>query len=161
MVICLDFSRFFSRNSIKLIFLGAFGAFMGMLAFAAGLSYADKPEFCGSCHSMQHVYKTWGISSHQQFTCGDCHLPHDNIIYKYYVKGENGMRHTYHETIRDYPDTISFTETADKIANQNCLRCHAYVVGNTALSHGGDDCIRCHRGVPHGRGSDEGGVNVE
>lgn len=132
-----------------------------MLMFGAGLSYADKPMFCGSCHSMQHVYATWHASSHQEFTCGDCHLPHDNIFYKYYVKGENGMRHTYHEVLRDYPDTIDTTAAANQIANKNCLRCHAYTVSNTALHYGDDDCTRCHRGLPHGRGSNEGGVKVE
>lgn len=156
-MICLDLRQFWSRNSLKLILLGVAGSLIGVLIFGAGLSYADKPEFCGSCHSMQHVYATWQNSSHRQFTCGDCHLPHDSLVYKYYVKGENGMRHTYHETIRDYPDAIPFTETAGNIANKNCLRCHAYVVGNTTLAHGDDDCTRCHRGIPHGRGSIEGG----
>jgi cytochrome c nitrite reductase small subunit len=157
----LDFNQFWSRNSIILILLGAFGALVGLFAFGAGLSYADKPQFCGSCHSMQHVYTTWQNSSHRQLSCGDCHLPQDNIIYKFYVKGENGMRHTYHETVRDYPNTIAFTETANKIANKNCLRCHAYTVKNTTLSHGDDDCTRCHRSFPHGRGSIEGGIGVE
>ncbi|MEG6584928.1 cytochrome c3 family protein [Dendrosporobacter sp. 1207_IL3150] len=157
----MDKNGFWSANALKLIFLGFCGAVIGMLLFGAGLSYADKPSFCGSCHSMQHVYNTWQVSSHQQFTCGDCHLPQDNIFSKLYVKGENGMRHTYHEVLRDYPNTIEFTETAEQIANKNCLRCHAYVVKNTFLSHGDTSCISCHRGLPHGRGGSEGGVKVE
>ncbi|GBG57871.1 cytochrome c-type protein NrfH [Sporomusaceae bacterium FL31] len=162
MVMLLDKSTFWSANAIKLILLGVVGAVIGMLIFGAGLSYADNPSFCGSCHSMQHVYATWQESNHQSFSCGDCHLPHNNIFAKLYVKGENGMRHTYHEVMRDYPNTIEFTTTAATIANKNCLRCHAYVVGNTALSHGDGDCISCHRGLPHGRGDTKGGgVKVE
>lgn len=151
----------FTINTIRLVSLGFIAAITGMLFFATGLSYADKPTFCGSCHSMQHVYTTWQNSSHQHFTCGDCHLPQENIIAKLYVKGENGLRHTYHEVLRDYPDTISFTTTANGIANNNCLRCHAYVVAPTPLAAGERNCIHCHRNLIHGRGQIEGGVTVE
>lgn len=161
MVMLLTNSQNGSGHALKFILLGIVGAVIGMLVFGAGLSYADNPVFCGSCHSMQHVYATWQSSSHQHFTCGDCHLPHDSLVSKLYVKGENGMRHTYHEVMRDYPEPIAFTQTAAVIANQNCLRCHAYVVGNTALAHGNGNCIACHRGLPHGRGNAEGGVKVE
>lgn len=150
-----------SKSAIKLILLGFIGAIFGMLLFGAGLSYEDKPIFCGSCHSMQHVYLTWQESSHQHFSCGDCHLPQENILAKFYVKGENGLRHTYHEVLRDYPDKIQFTPTADTIVNSNCLRCHAYAVAHTALSVGGESCITCHRNLIHGRGQVEGGVKVE
>jgi len=157
----LEASQFWNKHSIKLILIGFAGAVIGLLVFGAGLSYADKPSFCGSCHSMQHVYATWQQSSHQHFTCGDCHLPQDSLPAKLYVKGENGMRHTYHEVLRDYPDTIEFTAAAKQIANKNCLRCHAYVVGNTFMAEGSGDCIACHRSLIHGRGQVEGGVKVE
>jgi len=157
----LDEKKPFPLHVFKLLFLGFAGAIVGMLVFAGGLSYADKPTFCGSCHSMQHVYTTWQASSHQYFTCGDCHLPQDNILAKLYVKGENGMRHTYHEVLRDYPDTIFFTGTANTIVNKNCLRCHAYIVAPTALATGEQSCISCHRNFIHGRGQVEGGVKVE
>lgn len=154
-------SGFWTANTVRLVILGFCGAVAGMLLFGAGLSYADSPAFCGSCHSMQHVSATWRESSHQHFTCGDCHLPQDSIAAKLYTKAENGMRHTYHEVLRDYPDTIVFTADAAAIANKNCLRCHAYVVGNTALAHGDGNCLSCHRGLPHGRGSSKGGMKVE
>jgi len=157
----LDSNRTLTFSTLRLILLGFAGAIVAMLLFGGGLSYADKPTFCGSCHSMQHVYATWQQSSHQHFTCGDCHLPHENIVAKLYVKGENGMRHTYHEVLRDYPDKIHFTAKADTIANDNCKRCHAYVIAHTGLAEEDANCITCHRNLIHGRGQVEGGVKVE
>ena len=157
----MDTGQFFSRNAIKLILLGIVAAVAGMGIFGAGFAYADKPSFCGSCHSMQHVYVTWQASNHKQFTCGDCHLPQDNIFAKLYTKGENGMRHTYHEVLRDYPDHIAFTQTARVIANKNCLRCHASTVEDTFMSAGGADCTKCHRTVPHRQILPAGGIKIE
>lgn len=147
----LNLRQFGNKQSLMLIFAGIIGALLGVTAFAGGLSYADKPSFCGSCHSMFNVYTTWQDSNHRQFSCGECHLPQENIAAKLYVKGENGMRHTYHEVMRDYPDTIETTETAKKIASANCLRCHASAVRNTSLAAGGQDCTSCHRQLVHRR----------
>ncbi|MGI6091600.1 MAG: cytochrome c3 family protein [Negativicutes bacterium] len=157
----LDTEQFFSRNSVKLILLGAVAAVLGVAIFGAGLAYADKPLFCGSCHSMKHVTLTWQASNHKQFSCGECHLPQDSLLAKLYTKGENGMRHTYHEVLRDYPDTIRFTETARVIANKNCLRCHASTIEGTFMSAGGADCTKCHRTIPHRQSQPDGGVKVE
>lgn len=110
---------------------------------------------------MQFVYQTWGESVHKQFTCGDCHLPQDSFAHKLYIKSENGIRHVYHETLRDYPENIKVTPTAKAIANQNCLRCHATTVENTFMAAGGQSCIKCHRGVVHGQNVVKGGVPVE
>lgn len=143
-------------DKLKYVFLGFAAAFAAMFFFGAGLSYADKPAFCGSCHSMGHVYRTWQASQHKQFSCGDCHLPQNSLFYKLYVKGENGMRHTYHETLRDYPVTIAFTPSAKVIADGNCLRCHGSTVQQTHLSEPGQSCTTCHRGMVHGQGLEEG-----
>lgn len=139
-------------GAFKFFFIGVAAAFCAMLFFGAGLSYADKPTFCGSCHSMNLVYASWQQSNHKQFSCGDCHLPQNSLISKLYVKGENGMRHTFHETLRDYPVTIAFTAAAKTIADGNCLRCHASTVEETHLSEGEQSCSSCHRGVVHGQG---------
>lgn len=152
--------NFFNRNALKLVLLGFAGAVLAMAVFGAGFAYADKPSFCGSCHSMEHVTLTWQASNHKQFTCGDCHLPQDSLVSKLYVKGENGMRHTYHEVLRDYPDTISFTAAAADIVNKNCLRCHASTVENTFMA-GGGDCRKCHRNLPHRQYVPTGGIKVE
>lgn len=157
----MDTGDFFSRNAIKLILLGVVAAVVGMVSFGAGLAYADNPAFCGSCHSMKHVTLTWQASNHKQFSCGECHLPHDSLINKIYTKMYTGMRDTYHETLRDYPDTIPITQTGRNIAIKNCLRCHASTVEDTFMATGEADCIKCHRTVPHRQSQPDGGVKVE
>lgn len=157
----MDTGQFDKMMAVKFVAFGVFLAIAGMLFLGGGIAYADRPAFCGSCHSMDHVYSTWKMSNHKQFTCGDCHLPQDNFAKKMFVKGENGMRHTYHETLRDYPETIRVTPEAAKIANQNCLRCHQSTVEKTGMGAGGESCIKCHSGVVHGKKQSRGGVSVE
>ncbi|MDD4601763.1 Cytochrome c-type protein NrfH [bioreactor metagenome] len=157
----METGDFLSRNAIKLILLGVVAAVLGMGLFGAGFAYADNPRFCGSCHSMQHVTQTWQASNHKQFSCGDCHLPQDSLVAKLYTKGENGMRHTYHEVLRDYPDNIRFTENARVIANKNCLRCHASTVEDTFMVAGEPNCTKCHRTIPHRQSQPDGGIKVE
>lgn len=147
----MEGNRFFSRASLTFILLGAVGALLGIFLAGAGLAYADKASFCGSCHSMQRVHATWAGSQHKQFTCGDCHLPQDSLAYKLYIKAENGMRHVYHEALRDYPENIKITPVAKGIADKNCLRCHATTVESTFMAAGDQTCIKCHRGMVHGQ----------
>lgn len=110
---------------------------------------------------MQYVYTTYQASNHKQFTCSDCHVPHDNIAATLYVKSENGARDVYHEFLRDYPDSINFTTKGKDIANGNCLRCHASAVENTSMTAGGANCISCHKNIVHARNLKPGGVPVE
>jgi cytochrome c nitrite reductase small subunit len=157
----LDTSQFFTRNSILLILLGFGGALIGLLFAGAGMAYADKAEFCGGCHSMQHQYQTWQVSNHKQFTCGDCHLPQDKLTAKIYTKTKTGMHDTYHEVLRDYPQNIPISASGKAIVDKNCVRCHSTTVENTFMAVGGQNCIKCHRSVPHGQYGDRGGVPVE
>lgn len=157
----MDTGQYINKNALKLILLGIVLAVAGMVFIGGGIAYADRPAFCGSCHSMQQVYSTYKESNHKQFTCGDCHLPQQNLAVKMYVKGENGVRHTYHETMRDYPESIKVTPQATKILNDNCMRCHTSTVEKTGMGAGGQSCIKCHGGVVHGNKLSRGGVSVE
>ncbi|WP_425060684.1 Cytochrome c nitrite reductase subunit NrfH [Sporomusa carbonis] len=145
----MELKNYLDKKSLTLILLGMVAAFAGLAVAGGGMAYADNAAFCSSCHSMQRVAATWQVSNHRQFTCGDCHLPHDNIVHKMYVKSQTGMHDTYHEFLRDYPDTIKLTANARAIVDSNCLRCHAYTVGNTPLAAGGQQCTKCHRGMIH------------
>ena len=157
----MDKSQFFTRNSLTSMLLVMVVTVVGVLFAAGGFVYSGSPSFCGSCHSMKYVYTTYKESNHKQFTCIDCHVPHDSVVDMMFVKGENGMRHTYHEFLRDYPDTINFTPKAKVIANKNCLRCHISTVENTHMAAGGEDCISCHKGIAHRRNLNPGGIKVE
>ena len=157
----MEWKTYLEKNTLKLILLGALAAVSGLAIAGGGIAYADKASFCSSCHSMQQVAVTWQVSNHRQFTCGDCHLPQENIINKLLVKGQTGMHDTYHEFLRDYPDTIQISAKGRSIVNSNCSRCHAYTIGNTFMSTGGQECTKCHRGMVHNQVVVKEGIRVE
>lgn len=157
----MGWKKYLKKNSIMLVLFGALAAVIGLAIAGGGIAYADKPSFCSSCHSMKHVAVTWQMSNHRQFSCGDCHLPQENIVEKMLVKGQTGMHDTYHEFLRDYPDTIKVSSKGRTIIEGNCLRCHAYTVANTFMSTGGQSCTKCHRGMIHGQNMTKEGVTVE
>ncbi|MBP2635432.1 MAG: NapC/NirT cytochrome c domain protein [Firmicutes bacterium] len=157
----MNWAKYLEKNSIKLMLIGALAALGGLAIAGGGIAYADKPSFCSSCHSMQYVAATWQESNHRQFSCGECHLPQENIIEKLMVKNQTGMHDTYHELLRDYPDTIRVSAKGRGIIDHNCLRCHAYTVAKTPMSAGGQSCTKCHRGMIHNQIGIKEGVPVE
>ena len=41
---------------------------------------------------MTPQYATWSHSTHREHAhCNDCHVPHNNILNKYYFKAKDGM----------------------------------------------------------------------
>ena len=152
----------FDRKILAFIAAGIAIGFALMLLLAGGIAYGDRPSFCGSCHSMQKVYATWSHSNHKQFSCGDCHLPQNNLAYKLFVKAENGMRHSYHETLRDYPETIRLKPASQEILQANCRRCHASTIESTFMDNDGrQSCTQCHPGVAHEKTIFKGGIRLE
>ena len=115
----MDESPLKKKVALVYMVLGAVLAVVVLAVMAGSMAYADKPQFCGSCHSMQEVYATFNESTHRGITCGDCHLPQQNIVVKMTAKASNGMRHTYHETLRDYPEPILVSGSAKQVVNDN------------------------------------------
>lgn len=157
----MGWKKYLEKNSLKLLLLGALAAVAAMAVAGGGIAYADKASFCSSCHSMQFAAATWQASNHRQFSCGDCHLPQENMVEKLIVKNQTGIHDTYHEFLRDYPDTIRLSAGGRAIVERNCLRCHAYTVANTAMAAGGQSCTKCHQGLIHNRLVVKEGVRVE
>ena len=144
-----------------------------MIAIATGLglfiareaevdSYlSDNPETCVNCHVMTPVYNSWMHSSHRErATCNDCHVPHNNVVNKYYFKAKDGLYHASIFTARAEPDVIFMREASQEVVQDNCLRCHVQQV--TQVKYRGwleqhdsnrtdRQCWSCHREVPHGR----------
>jgi len=141
------------------------GAMVGLFVYTAYVSNAvsylsDNPETCVNCHIMAPEYATWSHSSHREVAhCNDCHVPHNNILNKYYFKAKDGMRHAYMFTLRLEPQTIFIKEESKEVVQQNCLRCHEKLVHNKRMlyytvafkQHFSDrKCWECHRETPHG-----------
>lgn len=157
-------------QSWKTFVIVSFGVLVGVLISAFHLSNAssylsDEPKTCINCHLMTPHYATWQYSSHgRSVTCGDCHVPHDNIFNKYLFKASDGLRHSYVFTFRTEPDIIRIKPAGIRVVQDNCIRCHEKNLGETSLteqtgyafSHGeGRLCWDCHRTVPHGIGNSQ------
>lgn len=140
--------------------------FSGLLFFLLYISNApsylsDKPETCVNCHIMAPQYATWSHSSHREHThCNDCHVPHNNVLNKYYFKAKDGLRHATVFTLRNEPQVIFIKSEGREVVQDNCVRCHTDLITDGHLLQRTKEfhhfrteknCWECHREVPHGR----------
>lgn len=127
---------------------------LGLLAAGgtkAMLAYTDRPDFCLSCHVMEEHYETWFHSAHRLgATCGDCHVPHQNLAAKLVGKSIDGARDFFYFYTNQVPDPIRLSSRGSEIARENCLRCHGTVMENV-VEREDRNCWECHRSVPHGQ----------
>jgi cytochrome c nitrite reductase small subunit len=153
---------------LGLLALGFFGAFVGSGLYtfisANGTSYlSDDPKVCVNCHIMREQFDGWQHGSHHaNAICNDCHLPHDNIVHKYFVKASNGYHHSKAFTLQDFQEPIRIKPGNAQVLEANCIRCHGELTGEirahgtlgipTDPTQGADlfGCVRCHQGVGHG-----------
>lgn len=137
-----------------------FGLTIYILIISNSISYlSDKPETCINCHIMKPQLATWQHSSHRETAvCNDCHVPHDNILNKYFFKAKDGLRHSTIFTLRREPQVIFIKEDGKAVVQENCIRCHSReneVVSTRIdydewLSNDGKLCWECHMEIPHG-----------
>jgi cytochrome c nitrite reductase small subunit len=144
------------------------GMFVGTGVFtfftAHGASYlSNDPAVCVNCHVMREEHDGWQHASHHAVAvCNDCHLPHDNVVHKLYVKASNGYYHSKAFTLMNFPEPIRIKPSNASVLESNCLRCHGETTGEIT-AHGtlgvptdprqGADlygCVRCHQEVGHG-----------
>lgn len=122
---------------------------------------SDDPQTCVNCHVMTPVYNSWMHSSHREWaSCNDCHVPHNNVVNKYYFKAKDGLYHASVFTARAEPDVIKMKEASQKVVQQNCIRCHVQQVTQEKYAGWldgheenrlGRQCWSCHKQVPHGK----------
>ena len=138
------------------------GLFLFLFYVSNASSYlSDKPETCINCHIMVPQYATWGHSSHREkANCNDCHVPHNNVVNKYYFKGKDGMRHATIFTLRGEPQVIQIKDAGKHVVQNNCIRCHNELITDVKMNtihnkfhsnRSNKTCWDCHRDVPHGR----------
>ncbi len=140
--------------------------FTGLGLFSFHISNAssylgDEPETCVNCHLMAPQYATWSHSSHREKTnCNDCHVPHNNVLNKYFFKAKDGLRHASMFTLRLEPQVIFIHEAGREVVHKNCIRCHVGLLTDSKLNayntitHSNRmerKCWDCHRETPHGR----------
>lgn len=159
------------RSSVRMLSVAAavfVGVFVGSGLFtfvtAHGTSYlSNDPKVCVNCHIMQGEYDGWVHGSHHGVAvCNDCHLPHDNVVNKLFVKASNGYHHSRAFTMQDFAEPIRIKPGNAKVLEANCVRCHADMISEIT-AHGtlgvptdptqkADlyGCVRCHQNVGHG-----------
>lgn len=136
---------------------GLFGGVAGLggftLSYANFLAYLNNdPQTCVQCHIMREQFDGWARGTHHAVAvCNDCHAPHDNLVHKYYVKGVNGIRHSYAFTTGNHPEPIRITEMNYEVTLHACLYCHGDMTQAMNYAHTDDptDCLTCHEGVGH------------
>ncbi len=141
------------------------GIMSGILLLAVHISNAasylsEEPETCINCHVMYPYFASWSKDSHaRDATCVDCHVPQDNMIGKYYVKGTDGLAHATYFTMRWEPQVIQIKSRGTRVVQENCIRCHldlvdmvqlVEVTARQAAKDEGKLCWDCHRETPHG-----------
>lgn len=122
---------------------------------------SDEPSTCMNCHVMAPQYATWSHSAHREKTnCNDCHVPHNNVVNKYFFKAKDGIRHATMFTLRREPQVIFIKEEAKQVVQENCIRCHLELLSDQKVNTYTMDyqhfrterlCWECHRETPHGR----------
>jgi cytochrome c nitrite reductase small subunit len=142
------------------------GAIFGLGIYLTKLSNAasylsDDPQACVNCHIMTPQYITWKHSSHREVAhCNDCHVPHDNVVSKYFFKAKDGLYHASIFTLRAEPQVIRALEPSVDVIQANCVRCHQDQVTDAKMfsmvekhqeARTGRTCWECHREVPHGK----------
>lgn len=122
--------------------------------YAEGLSYfSSDPAACVNCHIMREQFDAWNHSSHKNFAaCNDCHTPH-TFPGKWVVKGINGWNHSLAFTTGNFPDPIRIKDMNARVAQENCVSCHADLVSQIHQEEPDkqENCIACHGNVGHGK----------
>lgn len=132
------------------------------LYIAKATSYlSDAPETCVNCHIMTPQYRTWQRSSHHNVTnCNDCHVPHNNVVNKYFFKAKDGLRHSSMFALRMEPQVIVIHEAGANVVHKNCIRCHqdqildaksSAMIASLKQSRTATRCWKCHSETPHGK----------
>jgi cytochrome c nitrite reductase small subunit len=148
------------RTVLRIVAAALFGCLLGTASFTATYAqvpsyFGEDPQTCANCHVMNDQYNSWAKGPHSSFaTCNDCHLPHDDLIGKYWTKAEDGFVHGAKFTLGDYPENIVIRDKNLEITNAACIYCHKDLTDELRYTMGIDDqenvsCVRCHSGVGH------------
>lgn len=101
-----------------------FGLGLYLVRLSNAASYlSDDPQACVNCHIMTPQYITWTRSSHREVAhCNDCHVPHNNIVNKYFFKAKDGAYHASVFTLRAEPQVIKALEPSIKVIASDVMK---------------------------------------
>jgi len=117
------------------------------IAGAWAMQATDQAAFCGSCHSMDTSFWTFGKSGHAKLACNDCHAP-QNLAAKIPFKAQAGTADVWATVSKNIPDVIHASKLHKDVIQANCVRCHQPTLETVAMD-AKPWCVDCHRSVPH------------
>ncbi len=162
------------RRLVKPAILVALGVVLAFPLFS--MTYftmvrTSTPEFCSSCHEIEHAVDQWRTSSHvvndKGFVadCMDCHLPApQNTFDFFYAKTFHGIKDIIVHFSGEPYDRQAMREQAwATIDNAQCMKCHRNLLympykRGAMLAHrtvlyprpGYEKrCTDCHRNLVH------------
>jgi len=158
-------TRILTAGFLASVFAGTFaGTGLSTFISAHGASYlSDDPAVCVNCHIMRGEFDDWRHASHHAVAvCNDCHLPHDNIVHKLFIKASNGYHHSKAFTLQNFVEPIRIKPGNARVLEANCIRCHGELTdeirahGTLGVATDPDQkadlygCVKCHQQVGHG-----------
>ncbi|MDX1302670.1 cytochrome c3 family protein [Photobacterium sp.] len=130
---------------IILIVLGGILGLGASLITAEVVKHTSGEEFCGSCHSMEPMAKTFKLDIHggqneHGFVaeCVDCHLPHDSVFNYMVAKTAHGINDVFKETFTDTSkiDWLSRRKNREEfVYDDGCLECHRQLLDKTTAAN--------------------------
>ena len=133
-----------------------------------GIEVTSRAEFCGTCHAMEPMVKSYLDSTHGgnndrgiMSACTDCHVSHENVFVHFLGKAQSGT-HDAWVTLTRKEGTLDWQATRDRreeyVYDSGCLTCHQNLEEATA-DNGFHDmyfnnvtdskCATCHVAVGH------------
>ena len=138
------------------------------MALEMGVEVSSHADFCGVCHSMEPMVKSYQVSTHGgnnprgiMAACTDCHVSHENVFTHFVGKAQSGTHDVWITLIKD-ESTLDWQakrlEHNDYVYDSGCLTCHRNLEAATQdkMEHrnyfeGVTDaqCVDCHEEVGH------------
>ena len=138
------------------------------MGIETGIEVSSHADFCGVCHSMEPMVKSYHDSTHGgnnprgvMAACTDCHVAHDNVFTHFVGKAQSGTHDAWVTMTRD-ESTLDWQElrnhSEEYVYDSGCLTCHRNLEAATADSSfhdsyfkgdTGSQCVTCHESVGH------------
>ncbi|AFI05740.1 cytochrome c3 family protein [Helicobacter cetorum] len=131
--------EFIKRNRYYVLFIFIIGATIGMvfsLTLAEIVEKTADDKFCGYCHIMQPMVKSFLQDSHGgnnkvgfKAKCVDCHLPHNNVTHYLFEKARLGINDVIGNVFFDPKNHVNWEEKRKEAKNyvpdSGCSHCHS------------------------------------
>jgi len=113
------------RHGIEIVIIATVINFVILgTASYRGVSYMDKPSFCGqACHVMYPQWTAYQVSPHSHVECVQCHI---GAGFNEFVRAKvNGTKQLIEVTFHHYPTPIEPPLSALRPSRITCEQCHA------------------------------------